>query len=398
MATISIIQRVSHITKSGEAPIYIQIIKDRKSNLIKTGLKIKPEDWDAKKQRVKPKNQNSTRFNLILDEERLKANSLLLAAKSEKRELSGIDVKNILTGSVIGEHDFFSFSNLILERYLANNQFANHDKNKAILQKLIKFHGKPTLSFESLNLSYMKRYENYLRTDLLNKSNTIINSLKFFKKVLNCAIQEGFTKHNGLENYSIPKEPTKITYLNQEEVNRIEELKYPIESKSDVHKDIFLFMAQSGGLRISDTLLLKWSDIYDDKIHIQIHKTKKQLALALTQKGKLIIEKYRLIKNNNVFVFPLLPNGLNISNLKEVDLYISRATSLVNKSLKSIAQEAQIKKRLTCHVGRHAWSMYALPKIGLKALSQILGHSSVRETEVYARIEGAGLDDLMKTL
>ena len=67
-----------------------------------------------------------------------------------------------------------------------------------------------------------------------------------------------------------------------------------------------------------------------------------------------------------------------------------------NKSLLRIAEKVGIEKRISFHTSRHTWATRALSK-GMKIhhVSKLLGHASVRTTEVYAKIINKDLDDAM---
>ena len=52
--------------QSGEAPVYLRIIKDRRKTDMSLGYRVRPEDWDEKKQRVKRSHPNSIRLNNLL--------------------------------------------------------------------------------------------------------------------------------------------------------------------------------------------------------------------------------------------------------------------------------------------------------------------------------------------
>ena len=68
MASIKLILRHNKLDKSGDAPLYIRVIKDRKTKFISLGVKLNPKVWDEDKQIVKKKHTNSTRLNAFLSQ------------------------------------------------------------------------------------------------------------------------------------------------------------------------------------------------------------------------------------------------------------------------------------------------------------------------------------------
>mgnify|MGYP005851033195 CR=1 FL=1 len=81
----------------------------------------------------------------------------------------------------------------------------------------------------------------------------------------------------------------------------------------------------------------------------------------------------------------------NESSQVEQDLVISRLPRIssqnYNAYLKEIAVRCEIRKSLSSHCARHTFATRMLNKgVPLKNVSHQLGHSSVRQTEHYARI------------
>ena len=66
MASIKLILRTNQEDKTGHSPLYIRVIKDRKTKFITTGLKLKLSEWDDVKQKVKKNHSNSGRMNAFL--------------------------------------------------------------------------------------------------------------------------------------------------------------------------------------------------------------------------------------------------------------------------------------------------------------------------------------------
>jgi site-specific recombinase XerD len=60
--------------------------------------------------------------------------------------------------------------------------------------------------------------------------------------------------------------------------------------------------------------------------------------------------------------------------------------SNTNKDLRKLPSLAGIDKKVTFHTARHSWAIRALQKgMRIEYVSKILGHASVKQTEVYAR-------------
>lgn len=53
--------------KTGKAPVYLRITKDRKYAVMSTGVKVDPADWNDDLERVADTHTNAKHFNAVLD-------------------------------------------------------------------------------------------------------------------------------------------------------------------------------------------------------------------------------------------------------------------------------------------------------------------------------------------
>lgn len=71
--------------------------------------------------------------------------------------------------------------------------------------------------------------------------------------------------------------------------------------------------------------------------------------------------------------------------IKEAKL--KQKSQRVHDDLKVIMHEAGIEKQITYHCGRHAFAVISLMKgISLSVVSNVLGHTTTKTTEIYAKV------------
>ena len=59
----------------------------------------------------------------------------------------------------------------------------------------------------------------------------------------------------------------------------------------------------------------------------------------------------------------------------------------MNRGLKKITLMAGLQKQLSMHMARHTFATYALTKnVSIESISQMLGHKSIKSTEIYAKV------------
>jgi integrase len=160
---------------------------------------------------------------------------------------------------------------------------------------------------------------------------------------------------------------------------------------------MFIFASYAGGLRVSDMLQLQWKHFNGEHIDFTIKKTGNQLSIKVPNKALAIIEKYIPTNENpNSFIFPMLPEGVLNLSATEIDNAISSATAYINKNLKLITKAAKIEKNISFHTSRHTWATRALRKgVSIDKVSKLMGHSAIKETQVYAKIVNSELDKAM---
>lgn len=71
----------------------------------------------------------------------------------------------------------------------------------------------------------------------------------------------------------------------------------------------------------------------------------------------------------------------------------------MNAYLKEIADLAKIKKNLTTHVARHTFaSMSLCNNESIEVISKMLGHSDIKTTQIYAKMQDQAVYDCMATM
>jgi len=394
MATLSIVLRKDKINKKGKAPIHFRITKNRKNRYISASLMLEPKYWNENKERVKPNHPSSGRLNNYLRVKFTEVEKKVLELETVGKGLTVPIIKRKVMG---GEpSDFFEFAKTEQQKYWSAQQFSTHKKNKYILSKLRKYCKDRTIYFQTMDVDFIIRYENYLRDVEGNSTNTINKDFRFIRTLFNNAVKLEVIEpnHNPFLRYKLKKEKTYKSFLNEEEIKLIEDLALPSHSSIDLSRDMFIFASYAGGLRISDLLTLERTSFDGSYLDLSIYKTQGQLTLKLPNKALEILRKWEECSPR--FLFPMLSPHLNLKNKAIVLDAVSSKTAQVNKNLKKIANRAGIFKRLTTHIARHTWATRALRKgITIDKVSKLMGHAQIRDTQIYAKIVNEELDKAM---
>ena len=193
-----------------------------------------------------------------------------------------------------------------------------------------------------------------------------------FRTMLNEAVREGLIDKNPwnrLETAEKIKKPeSKREYLTIDEIRSM----IATDCPNELVKRAYLFSCFTG-LRISDVRNLKWGDVCHENgqtfVSVVMKKTTKPLYIPLSgQALKWMPEQDGSESDDHVF-----GNLVNYGN--------------VNENLKKWAEAAGIRKHISYHTSRHSFATMMLTLgADLYTVSKLLGHSSVRHTQIYARI------------
>jgi integrase/recombinase XerD len=292
-----------------------------------------------------------------------------------------------------------------MKQYLADlkktGKMGTHDKVNATLLKLMTYLNNKDLTFDDFDLAFLKKYERYLRDDLNNAPNTIHSNLKIFRKIFNDAVREEMIQiqANPFTRFKLTWEKTSKEFLTEAELEAIENLILTEGTVMHHHRNMYVLAAYAGGIRISDLLQLRWINYDGTHIRLFTQKTKESIQIKLPTKAVEIMEMYagtQPDKKLNDFVFPLFRNNIDYSNPETLFKAISSNTAYANKNLKMIASKAKVEKHISFHSSRHTWATRALRKgMRIEYVSKLMGHGSIKTTQVYTKIVNAELDSAM---
>ena len=189
-----------------------------------------------------------------------------------------------------------------------------------------------------------------------------------------------------------------------EELGQFEKQKYESGTALFHAQNIFLLAVKLAGTRIEDMLMMKVKNITGGRITFNMKKgnAKGRLkSFKIGDKIQSILNHYVTEKSKpNDLIFPFMPPAIDTFSRPEYKKEIGRKTSLINKYLKAIADDASIGKTITTHISRHSFASAALRKTkDVKALQEALGHSDPKMTIEYLKeLNIENLDEMMETI
>ncbi len=277
------------------------------------------------------------------------------------------------------------FSEIQKSRGVRNLGFINR------LRKLLElFH--EDIPLTDVDKQFCLDFINFLKNDYKTKSGKPLSSKSGFNLVcelttaMNTAIREGLIQYNPVSKLTptekfLPREQVR-EYLTIDEVKML--IKTPC--KCEIVKNAFLF-ACNCGLRLSDVIALKWSDITIDndvwRVATRMVKTERIVYVPLPLQARRWMP----------------PRPTDTEQLKE-KVFQKLSASKIEEHLKPWAASAGITgKNVTFHVSRHTYATMLLTLgADLYTVSKLLGHTSVRHTQRYAKIINKTIDDSIELI
>ncbi|MGF1533961.1 MAG: site-specific tyrosine recombinase/integron integrase [Bernardetiaceae bacterium] len=153
------------------------------------------------------------------------------------------------------------------------------------------------------------------------------------------------------------------------------------------HRCIFQLL-YGGGLRVSEVLALKIADIDSEQMRILIRGAKgnKDRTVMLSPRLLEELRRYFLAYHPKEYLF----EGQNQARYS--------AKSIQN-IVKQAARQANITKNATPHILRHSFAKHLVENgTDIRYVQELLGHNSIKTTEIYTHITHAGKSKIKSPL
>lgn len=229
------------------------------------------------------------------------------------------------------------------------------------------------IALKELTPAFITDFEIFLRVEKGNRTNTIWTYMMPLKSIIHMAINNGWLSRDPFFAYKIKKEDTHRGFLTDEELTLL--INGAFKKKYELVRDLFLFCCFTG-LSYTDMKHLTTSNIesISDGILRIVTKRRKTLVecdIPLLDTARHIIEKYKgMASDNRVLPVPCYANCKN--------------------GIKVVAKACGINKDVTWHMSRHTYAttICLSNDVPIETLSKMLGHRSIRTTQIYAKITG----------
>lgn len=403
-ATIDVLAETYRITSKGCIPIVLRVFKDGKKKIVRMGISVHPEHWDATKNKIKSNCPNKEYLDSIITGILSKYQKQILEFQSIGKDYS----LNQLIEAVdkpLRNISVSEYLESIIQGLMKENRVGNATHYQALYNSLEKFSKINQLQFVDIDVAFLNKYETHLR-GIGNKGNTISIKMRTLKAVYNRAVKDNIIKQDyyPFNDYNVSKlkDTTRKRSISKEDIQKIIDLDVEVITKRpqsliQFSKDLFLFSYLGCGINMVDMAHLRKENLFDSRVMYKRHKTGKQISFLLHPLAKDIMEKYN--SNLTGYIFPILDDSVH-ATAEQQFRRIKKITYVANKNLKKIGDAIGLQIPLTTYVSRHSFAtILKRSGVNVAIISEALGHSDLKTTQIYLdTFENSQIDEAMKNL
>ncbi|MFA5328753.1 MAG: site-specific integrase [Prolixibacteraceae bacterium] len=378
----------------GKCPVYVRCTMNNQRFELSTSIFICPESWDDVRQQVVGRSEEAKILNTRLNKISNRVQDVYSQLESKGEHFSTLDVKDKLLG-VSDEKGVLEILDIIIKGIDARvgNDYSEgtlkHYKTtrERLLEFLKKRFGRNDIGLSLVDYSFLNSFDIYLKTEYQLKPNTALTYHKHLKKALNTGIAMSLIANNPYNSFKVTRNETHRDYLTIQELEQIRN-KEINTLRMETIRDIFIFACYTGlgyaELRKMTRMHIHQGNDGGDWIVIDRNKTDIRCRIPLLPHAIEILQKYEN--------FPITQNRGKLLPV--------HSNQKMNEYLKELAGICGISKNLSMHVARHtfATSITLSNGVPIETVSKMLGHTSIKTTQIYARIVDAKISEDMGML
>jgi site-specific recombinase XerD len=378
------------------ATLYARITVAGKRSEISLSRKIDLSLWDETAGLMKVKSDQASEINEYLEIVRGELRQCFYELKATGKEITSETIKNKYlriedtdAKTLLG---VFHLHNTEMKSLVGKGVSDGTYKRYLItIGKLKRFlkekYKRSDILLRELKYGFLTDFDFFLKTTDNLDHNTSLIYLKKIKKIVSLSVKNDWIPKNPFEAYKCSETAVHRDVLNDEELRLLQSKVFHSHRLGQV-RDIFLFSCYTG-LAYAETNALTKEHLENRPdgekwILINRKKTNGRSEILLLPIPLQLIEKY---KNH--------PECVRTGKLFPV-----KSNQKYNDYLKEVADLCGIKKKLTTHIARHtfATTITLANDVPIESVSAMLGHKSIRTTQVYAKVVQKKLSNNMKVL
>lgn len=394
-ATYSISTFIKSKSGSGKALVYLRVTVNGERAEISIKRSVERDRWDAAANRMRGNKEDAREINSLLDNTVLKLNKIYNKLLENGEAITARRIKDIYLGKdgakktlleAFADHNEMMASRVGVD--FSRSTYTRYSTTKDHVTAFLKHrYNLEDINLQHLQYAFVTDFEHFLKVVRKCNHNSTLKYIRNFRKIINLSVKNDWLDRDPFKAYQAKLRDTKRTFLNREELARLEEKSIEIERLDNV-RDVFVFCCYTGLSYVDVEKLTKHQIVKgldsEDWINVERTKTGSPSNIPILPKAKNLLLKYR----NH-------PECLNTGRLLPVI-----SNQKMNAYLKELATLCSIEKKLTFHAARHTFATTVTLSNGipLETVSAMLGHKNFRTTQIYAKVVQEKISKDMKRL
>ena len=173
-----------------------------------------------------------------------------------------------------------------------------------------------------------------------------------------------------ISGFELPRRERRLPrYLEPGEVARM------VEACSSLRDRVIILLLFTTGLRVSELVSLRKDDVDLEKRSIRVRgKGGKERVVYFPEALVPLLKEYmERLPGDSEYLFPSAEGHMHYTTVERI--------------MKRAAVSAGLKKKVTPHVLRHSFATHSLAMgLDIREIQELLGHSSLSTTQVYAHV------------
>lgn len=375
---VSFFVQAKRADQHGNAPIFGRIAIGRSSADFAVKLKAPLALWDSRKQRLLGKSHIAVSLNQRLNECIALIHTRYRELSERGEAVTAQEVRDAYQGQIQEEgfllKSYESYLNQMQSRIgvdRALKTFKLRSYQLSLLREYVRKRYKlKDIALSQLDKAFIEGFEYYLSIDRGLKPSTIASTLSTLQSIVLQAVRRGYLDLNPFIGYSYDRPKGEPRSITRAELQALIALEIARENYRIV-RDLFVFSCFTG-LAISDVRNLREEQLVTEEGELWIkgrrQKTKSPYRVQVLPPALTMIERYRGKRAGFVFDVPSVDVVLN--------------------GMHYLRKQLQMDRSLTFHMARHTFASLITLSSGvpLETVSQMLGHSDLRTTQIYAQV------------
>ncbi len=375
-------------SKKGDLyPLVLRLGHNERTTTIPLKISLSKKDWDEQARKVKKTYvgaESVSRINNIIQKNKSDAMDIILKLQESDQlaRLSVVEVRDRIVKKNTST-SFFEYAKQLIEELKTANRIGTARSYQGVSDVLTTYMNEKDLSFKDITFNFLTRFENNHLSNG-NGYNGLAVYMRTIRAIYNKAMKAGIIEKEfyPFDDYKIKTLPTEKRALDLELLKTIINKEIPQSHICFNARNYFVASFMMYGMNFTDMAFLKKDNFIDGRIQYRRRKTSKLYNIKITPSLETILFHYTKGSKDSPYIFPIIKRDSLALQYKDIQW----ARKRYNAKLKKLAEFCEIEQNLTSYVSRHSFATQAmLQQVPLNAISTMLGHSSLKTTEVYLK-------------